>query len=88
MTSERLVTSRRCPRHDHSIAISMLWSCGVGCAVAVRMWRPSGGFRLRRCFQRTRVFLAAADYRRAIEESQRYVMERPSVLSYVVLTYV
>lgn len=37
---------------------------------------------------RTRVFLAAADYRRAIEESQRHVVERPSALSYVVLTYV
>lgn len=39
-------------------------------------------------FRRTRVFLAAADYRRAIEECQRHIMDRPSALSYVALTYV
>jgi len=34
------------------------------------------------------MFLAAADYRRAIEACQREVQERPSAASYVYLTYV
>lgn len=38
--------------------------------------------------QRVKVFLAAADYRRAIEECQRHVAEQPSARSYVALTYV
>jgi hypothetical protein len=38
--------------------------------------------------QRARVFLAAADYRRAIEACQKEVTEHPSVASYVYLTYV
>lgn len=58
----------------------VLWLSGCG-------GHPAVSAREDASFQRTRVFLAAADYRRAIEESQCYVMERPSVLSYVVLTY-
>lgn len=50
--------------------------------------QPAGYDRERGSFQRTGVFLAAADYRRAIEECQRLVMERPSARSYAVLTYV
>lgn len=38
--------------------------------------------------QRAKVFLAAADYRRAIEICQKEVTERPSAASYVYLTYV
>lgn len=48
----------------------------------------AGYDRERSSFHRTGVFLAAADYRRAIEECQRIVMERPSAESYAVLTYV
>lgn len=35
-----------------------------------------------------KIFLAAADYRRAIEACQKEITERPSVKSYVYLTYV
>lgn len=38
--------------------------------------------------QRAKVFLAAADYRRAIEACQKEITERPSAPSYVFLTYV
>lgn len=38
--------------------------------------------------QRAKVFLAAADYRRAIEACQQEVAERPSARSYVYLIYV
>lgn len=38
--------------------------------------------------QRARVFLAGADYRRAIEACQKEVTEHPSATSYVYLTYV
>ncbi|MBI3356446.1 MAG: hypothetical protein HY038_06705 [Nitrospirae bacterium] len=38
--------------------------------------------------QRAKTFLAAADYRRAIEACQKEVTERPSATSYVYLTYV
>ena len=38
--------------------------------------------------QRANVFLAAADYRRAIEACQQEIFERPSAKSYVYLTYV
>lgn len=54
----------------------MLWLSGCG-------GYPAVSAREDVSVHRTRVFLAAADYRRAIEESQRHVMERPSALSYV-----
>lgn len=38
--------------------------------------------------QRAKVFLAAGDYRRALEACQREVAEAPSAQSYVYLTYV
>ncbi|MBM4122101.1 MAG: hypothetical protein FJ249_05875 [Nitrospira sp.] len=38
--------------------------------------------------KRAKVYLAAGDYRRALEASQREVNEAPSVESYVYLTYV
>jgi len=38
--------------------------------------------------QRARVFLAGADYRRAIEACQKEITEYPSATSYVYLTYV
>lgn len=38
--------------------------------------------------QRAKIFLSAADYRRAIETCQQEVSERPSAASYVYLTYV
>lgn len=89
MTSERFITSRRFPGMTIRsrflccclVAWGSLWLSGCG-------GYPAVSAREDVSFQRTRVFLAAADYRRAIEESQRHVMERPSALSYVVLTYV
>lgn len=38
--------------------------------------------------QRAKIFLTAADYRRAIEACQQEVTEHPSAASYVYLTYV
>jgi len=38
--------------------------------------------------QRAKVFLAAGDYRRAVEACQKEVQERPSTESYLYLTYV
>lgn len=38
--------------------------------------------------QRAKIFMAAADYRRAIEACQEEIAERPSASSYVYLTYV
>jgi hypothetical protein len=38
--------------------------------------------------QRAKIFLTAADYRRAIEACQQEVAEHPSAASYVYLTYV
>ena len=38
--------------------------------------------------QRAKIFLAAADYRRAIEACQQEVTDHPSAASYVYLTYV
>lgn len=38
--------------------------------------------------QRAKVFLAAGDFRRAIEACQREIVERPSAEGYVYLTYV
>ena len=74
----------------------LLWSRWFCCSLMV--WgalglsgcigQPAGYDREQSSFQRTGVFLAAADYRRAIEECQRIVMERPSAESYAVLTYV
>ena len=89
MMSERFIPSGRFPSMTIRpqflccclVAWGLLWlaRCGGHPAVSVREDAS---------FQRTRVFLAAADYRRAIKESQRNTMERPSALSYVVLTYV
>lgn len=49
---------------------------------------PAGFDRGELSFQQTGTFLAAADYRRAIEECQRHVTEQPSAQSYLWLTYV
>ncbi len=67
------------------LLFSMVWGA-LGLSGCVG--QPAGYDREQGSFQRTGVFLAAADYRRAIEECQRMVMERPSVRSYAVLTYV
>lgn len=46
------------------------------------------GERGRDHLRRAKVYLAAADYRRAIEACQREIEEAPSAASYVYLTYV
>jgi hypothetical protein len=49
---------------------------------------PAGTAQGRSHLSRAKVFLAAADYRRAIEACQQEVAEAPSAESYVYLTYV
>jgi hypothetical protein len=58
----------------------ILFGCGT----------PHGGTGLDRPsnLQRAKVFMAAGDYRRAIEACQNEITERPSARSYVYLTYV
>lgn len=89
MTSEHFIKPRRFSGRTIQprflccclVAWSLLWLSGCGGHPAVVAQEDAS-------LQRTRVFLAAADYRRAIEERQHSVMERPSALSYVVLTYI
>ena len=60
---------------------SALWSAGCAVRPAIEKADPTPS-------EKIRVFLSAADYRHAIETAQRQVAERPSVYSYVLLTYV
>lgn len=62
--------------------ISLVVSFGCGAL------KVSEGHDIPSNLQRAKVFLAAADYRRAIEACQKEVAERPSATSYVFLTYV
>jgi hypothetical protein len=83
MTSEHFIISRRFPGMTIRaqflccclVAWGLLWLSGCGSYPAVSAREDVS-------VHRTRVFLAAADYRRAIEESQRHVVEWPSELSY------
>ncbi|MFO0705571.1 MAG: hypothetical protein U0412_01850 [Nitrospira sp.] len=58
-----------------------LWSVGCAARSASEQAEPTPS-------EKIRVFLAAADYRHAIDTAQRQVADRPSAFSYVVLTYV
>jgi hypothetical protein len=49
---------------------------------------PAGAEQARNNLSRAAVFLAAADYRHAVEMCQKEVKEAPSVESYVYLTYI
>lgn len=62
------------------VVMLMLW-CGPGGAAA-----DDGGLNPSH-LARAKVFLAAGDFRRALDACQREVAERPSVNSYVFLTY-
>jgi hypothetical protein len=48
---------------------------------------PAGGEQTRNNLSRAKVFLAAGDYRHAVEMCQKEVEEAPSAESYVYLTY-
>ena len=56
----------------------------AGCATSV--FGPAQDSRFN--VQRAKIFLAAGDFRRAIEACQKEIAERPSADSYVYLTYV
>lgn len=81
----------RCSRWRTGAAVGQVFvfCLLIGCASEVRSADVSiredvGGGNL----QRAKVFLAAGDFRRAIEACQRDVVEHPSVERYVYLTYV
>jgi hypothetical protein len=63
-----------------SVALVLFTTPGTGDAAAVS---ESKGH-----LQRARVYLAAGDYRRAVEACQRQIDEMPSAESYTYLTYV
>lgn len=56
--------------------------------IAVLAATPAAGEQARSNLSRAAVFLAAADFRHAVEMCQKEVEEAPSVESYVYLTYV
>ncbi len=62
------------------LTLVMLW-LGASAAAA------DGTFETPSHLARAKVFLAAGDFRRALEACQREVADRPSVKSYVYLTY-
>jgi hypothetical protein len=64
-----------------SLLVTCLWS---GCGSLPPAPQPVQPTNL----QRAKVFLAAADFRRAVEACRREVQEHPSVESYLYLTYV
>lgn len=68
-----------------SILIAGFWLVvAFGCGTPGR----SIGSGLPSNLERAKVFLAAADYRRAIEACRQEILEHPSASSYVYLTYV
>lgn len=60
----------------------------VGLALVALLAAPAGAEQARNNLSRATVFLAAADYRHAVEMCQNEVAEAPSAESYVYLTYV
>jgi len=64
-----------------TVALAMVL-CSAGCGVLQSA--PSPPTHL----QRAKIFLAAADFRRAVEACRQEVQERPSARSYLYLTYV
>ena len=83
---------RTAPAMNRSVGLSELsvgavspWCSGVtGCE---RVGFDAGS-RPPTHLQRARVFLAAGDYRRAVEACRQEVQEHPSARSYLYLTYV
>lgn len=87
--------------YDRAMPQRSRWSIGVavaqayvlclllGCA-SETVWAsaPTGGEAAGSNLQRAKVFLAAGDFRRAIETCQREIVEHPSADRYVYLTYV
>ncbi|TAJ06989.1 MAG: hypothetical protein EPO61_13460 [Nitrospirae bacterium] len=73
-----------------------IWSAlaGLGCLslLVAGLWAtavPAASFdQPRDHLKRAKVFLAAGDYRHAVEACQREVEEAPSVQSYIYLTYI
>jgi tetratricopeptide (TPR) repeat protein len=75
------------------IQLKTSWS--VGCAVAIVLCLTGCGTLAQTAasqspthLQRAKVFLAAGDFRRAVEACRQEVQERPSARSYLYLTYV
>lgn len=60
----------------------VLWSTGCGTLAPLNTPMPPTNL------QRAKVFLAAGDYRRAVEACRQEVQEHPSARSYLYLTYV
>ena len=58
--------------------------CLAGCSASV----PMTGSTPLTHLQRAKIFLAAGDFRRAVEACRQEVQERPSARSYLYLTYV
>ncbi len=71
------------------------WLVGYGCWVAMVVWLTGcstlvtpGASVLPTNLQRAKIFLAAGDFRRAVDACRQEVQERPSARSYLYLTYV
>jgi hypothetical protein len=62
-----------------------LVACVTACSIAAGL--PGGAEEARGNLGRAKVFLAAGDYRHAVEMCQKEVEEKPSAASYVYLTY-
>lgn len=60
----------------------LLWSAGCGVAA------PTTGSAPLTHLQRAKIFLAAGDFRRAVDACRQEVQEHPSARSYLYLTYV
>ncbi len=76
------------PHSIVSVACSILIGGGVICASGCGALGSNTAQDRSSNLQRAKVFMAAADYRRAIEACQQEITERPSAKSYVYLTYV
>jgi len=74
------------------IRLKTHWS--VGCAAAILLWTGCNTLPVTAAstppthLQRAKVFLAAGDYRRAVEACRQEVHDHPSARSYLYLTYV
>jgi hypothetical protein len=65
-----------------SILIAIVLSGGCGAMPAQPQWLQATHL------QRAKIFLAAGDFRRAVEACRQELQERPSARSYLYLTYV
>ena len=64
-----------------SLSLTSLWTGCSTTQLSAQVDRPTN-------LQRAKVFLAAGDYRRAVEACREEVLENPSAESYLYLTYV